>query len=220
MTRQELRDKFRAENPEITDRVITDVTLNTWMKIANKEVCCMTRCIVSNVPQTFNTTIGIQYYDLEQRISNFYDIDDLPGGGVYYNDEALEKASPSEMNHRNSKWLSAEDGTPKRWWMRGKYLWFDVAPDAADDVDVDCILLPSDFDSDSEQPFNELGYLQTYDDSISKYLQWRCKAKVGKPEEANIAKKDYLDYVAWMKKSVRSMKASPIQLKPKSYPSC
>lgn len=219
MTRQELRDKFRVENPEITEKVISDTVLNVWMKIANKEICSNTRCIVSNVPATFNTTIDVQYYDLETLIDNFLDIDDTPGGGVYYNDVSLIKTSPMEMNEQSSKWRSATSGTPKKWWLRGKYLWFDRKPDAAEDVDIDCILLPDDFDSDSELPFNGLEYLQVYDDAISKYLQWRVKQKVGKQEEAAIAKKDYLDYTAWMKKSVRSMKAAPIQFRPKAFPS-
>lgn len=217
-TRQEIREDFRAENPEIDIRVITDATLNVWMKKANKEICCETRCIVSNVSKTFTTTSGLQYYDLESLIDKFFDIDDMPGGGVYYNDEPVDKASPSEMNVKKHKWRSADSGTPSYWWLRGQYLWFDKAPDAAQDVDVDCILLADDLTSDAQQPFNGLSHLQVYTDSISKYLQWRCKAKVGKNDEASIAKKEYLEYLQWMKKSVKRMKAAIIQMRPKSYP--
>lgn len=218
MTREEIRNDFRTENPEITDRVITDATLNLWMKKANKEICAETRCIVTNVSETFNTVIGTQYYDLEAEIDNFFDIDDLPGGGVYYNDVPLEKSSPSEMNSQRNRWRSAQSGTPRKWWMRGKYLWFDVAPVAVQDVDIDCVLIPNDLSSDSQEPFNELGYLQVYSDGISKYLQWRCKAKVEKSEEAAIAQKAYIDYVAWMKKLVRRAKASAIFRRPSAYP--
>lgn len=218
MTREEIRNDFRTENPEITDRVITDATLNTWMKKSNKEICAETRCIVTNVSETFNTTVNIQYYDLESLIDSFFDIDDLPGGGVYYNDVPLEKTSPAELNSSSRLWRSYAAGTPKKWFMRGKYLWFDRMPSAAQDVDVDCILIPNDFDADDEEPFNELGHLQAYTDSISKYLQWRCKAKVGKPEEAASAMKAYLDYVAWMKKNVRRAKASAIFRRPSAYP--
>lgn len=218
MTRQEIRDKWRNENPEITTRVISDAVANDWLLQANKEVCAETRCIVSNVSETFNTVANTQYYDLEAQIDNFFDIDDLPGGGVYYNDVPLEKSSPSEMNSQKRTWRSSSSGTPKKWWMRGKYLWFDKAPDAAQDVDVDCIYIPNDFDSDSEEPFNELGYLQVYSDSLSKYLQWRTKQKVGKQEEAAIAQKAYYDYVAWMKKLVRKAKASAIFRRPSAYP--
>ena len=218
MTRLEIREKFRTENPEITTRVITDDLLSDWMLTANQEICAETRCIVSNVSETFNTVANTQYYDLESMITNFFDIDDLEGGGVYYNDIPLEKTSPSEMNSNSRRWRSFAAGTPKKWFLRGKYLWFDRMPDAAQDVDVDCILIPNDFDSDSEEPFNELGFLQVYCDGINKYLQWRCKAKVGKPEEALTAKKVYQDYVLWMKGMVRRKKATAIYRKPSSYP--
>lgn len=218
MTRSEIRTDFRTENPEVTDRVITDALLNTWMIKANREICAETRCIVTNVSETFNTVANTQYYDLSLQVDNFFDIDDYDGGGVYYNDVALQKSSPAEMNSSNRRWRSLAAGTPKKWWMKGKYLWFDRMPDAAQDVDVDCILIPDDFDSDSKEPFNELGHLQTYADSINKYLQWRCKEKIGKKEDAAIAKSSYVDYVLWMKKIIRKAKASPIYLKPSSYP--
>ena len=218
MTRAEIRASFRVESPEITDRVITDAAINSFMLVANREICAETRCIVTNVSETFNTVANTQYYDLEAEIENFFDIDDSTGGGVYYNDLPLEKSGPAEMNSSNRSWRSFAAGTPKKWWMKGKYLWFDRKPDAAQDVDVDCILIPNDFDSDAEEPFNELGYLQVYSDGISKYLQWRCKAKIGKGDEAAIAKKDYYDYTAWMKKLVRSAKASAIFRRPSSYP--
>lgn len=218
MIRSDIRDKFRNENPEITSRVITDAVLNDWMETANLEMCAETRCIVTNVSETFNTVANTQYYDLESRITNFLDIDDSTGGGVYYNDLPLEKTSPSEMNSSHRSWRSFAAGTPKKWWMKGKYLWFDRKPSAIQDVDVDCILLPNDFDADGEEPFNELGHLQVYADGISKYLQWRCKAKIGKADEAAIAQKAYLDYVAWMKKKVGSAKAATIFRRPGSYP--
>jgi len=217
-TRAEIRERFRAENPEIDVRVIPDATLNSWMKTANKEVCAETRCIVSNVASTFNTTIGLQYYDIQSLISNFFDVDELPGGGIYYNDVPLEKKSPSEMNGLRRSWRSGDSGTPKYWWLRGRYLWFDRAPDAAQDVDIDSILIPDDFDSDSKSPFNEQTHLQIYDDSINKYLQWRTKAKVGKVDESAIAKADYMSYIKWMKSSVGKMRASVIQMRPRSYP--
>ena len=41
---------------------------------------------------------------------------------------------------------------------------------------------------------------------------------MGKKEEAIIAQKAYMDYVVWMKKLVRSAKASAIFRRPSSYP--
>lgn len=218
MTRQEIREDFRTENPEITDRVITDALLNSWMKKANKEICAIARCIVSNVSSTFTASTSAQYYDLESLISKFYDIDDSPGGGVYFNDIPITKSNPAEMNQNKRTWRSSSTNTPKKWWRRGKYLWFDVVPSAAEDVDIDSILLPDDFDADEKEPYNELGHLQVFSDGINKYLQWRCKQKVGKPEEAMTAQKSYYEYTTWMKKMVNSSKAAPIFLRPTSYP--
>jgi hypothetical protein len=203
MTRQELRERFRVENPEITERVLTDAVLNLWLKLGNKEVCTATRCILSNEAETFDTVADTQFYDLQSRITKFLDIDDMPGGGVYYDDVPLTKTTPGEMNSIRRNWRTDESGTPKRYWRRGRYLWLDVPPDAVVELAIDCYLIPDDFDSDVESPYNDLTHLETYHDALSKYLQWRAKEKVGKADEALKAKTDYLDYVKWMKKMVQ-----------------
>ena len=46
MTRAEIIDNFRTENPDITDRVITDALLDVWCKQGDKTICAITRCIV------------------------------------------------------------------------------------------------------------------------------------------------------------------------------
>lgn len=216
MTRAELRNQFRVENPEITDRVITDAELNSFMLSANKQICCETMCIVSNVTETFNSVVDTQYYDLESNITNFYSIDDNPGGGVYYNDLPLTKTTPAELNRNNRSWKSRSSGTPLKYWLRGKYLWFDRAPDASSiEIGVDCAYIPDDFDADGKEPFNELGHLQVFTDGIVKYLQWRCKQKIGKFDEAANAKNDLASYTAWMRKQVRGAKNMTSQIRPK-----
>ena len=213
MTRQEIRERFRSENPDITDRVITDATLNTWMESADKEICAFTRCIVSNVAQTFNTVIGTKYYDLTSNISKFYDIDDMPGGGVYYDDLPLKKITIGELNYKSRGWRTADTGTPRWYFRRGTYLWLHPTPDAVQDVDVDCVLISDDFDSDSETPYNGLTHLEPFHDGISKYLQSRAKQKIGKPEEGAQAKKDYMDYLTWMKKVVKGYSQSSVYMR-------
>lgn len=214
MTRAELRTRFRNENPEITDRVISDAVLSAWMIVGNLEICTITRCIVSNALQNIQSVDGQAYYDLET-ITNFLDIDDMPGGGVYYEDNPLKKASPGEMNLLTKNWRAADEGTPTKWWRRGKYLWLYPTPDtSAEDIDIECILKPNSWTSDVEGPFNNLGHLESYHDGISKYLQWRCKEKIGKLEEAQKCKKDYIDYVQWMKKMVSGYSKSAIFFKP------
>lgn len=210
MTRLEIRNKFRAENPDVTERVITDATLNEWLISGDKEICALTRCIVSNVSETFNTVINTQYYDLTAQIDKFYDIDDMPGGGVYYNDVPLKKTTPGEMNYTARSWRTRSSGTPQKYWRRGKYLWFDRAPDAVQDVDIDCVYVSDDFDSDSVAPYNQLEHLEPFHDGLVKYLQRRTKQKIGKPEDAATAEKDYMDYVKWMKKTVKGYSQSAV----------
>lgn len=214
-TRQELRDKFRQENPEITERVITDATLNSWMKTANREAACITRCIISDESKTFNTTVNVQKYDLETLVQKFYDIDDMPGGGVYYDGKPMTKSSAGEMNRRSKSWKAYSAGVPRYYWRRGKYLWFERKSSAVVQISIDCILLPDDFDDDADMPFNGLTSLQPYDEAISKYLQKRAKQKVGKYDEARAASDDYTEYLAWMAKAVKSAKYGPVSLVPR-----
>lgn len=217
MNRLEIRNKFRAENPEVTDRVVTDATLNEWLKSGNLEIACLTRCIISDTSYTIEATINIQKYDLPANISKFFDIDDMPGGGVYYNDKPLIKASQGEMNQTARYWKSRTAGEPKFYWRRGKYLWLDRPANATgDDIEIDAVLMPEDFDSDAKEPFNELTHLRPFHDSLVKYLQYRNKQKVGKQEEASIAKSDYTDYVDWMKKTVQGSNRSASFLRVKA----
>lgn len=215
MNRQNIRQKFRDENPEITERVISDSTLNSWMATANDEICCETRCIVSNEPEVIESQANIKYYDLESNIENFYDIDNFPSVGVYYNGKGLKLSSAGEENDRNKNWRNASSGTPLRFWRKGKYLWLHPTPDTSDiEIEVDCIFKPETFNSDTQEPFNGLGHLQPYCDGINKYLQWRVKAKVGKIDESTIAHKDYLTYVSWMKKQIKGNKYNAVRIKP------
>ncbi len=215
-TRLEIREDFRVENPEIDENVITDAQLNTWAKKANKEICAITRCIVTNTSETFNSVVDTQYYDLSDKIDQFFEIDDIPGGGVYYDGKPLKKATPSELNQFNSSWKSRTSGTPKKWWRRGKYLWFDWKPSAIKVISVDAVLIPDDFSDDDQMPYNNLEHLSPYDEGIQKYLQWKAKAKIGKTDEAAIAKAEYAEYTKWMKKMVAGYSNAGIYLRPSS----
>jgi len=216
MNRLEVRQLFRQDSPEVTDRVCSDTVLNSWIDLANREAGCAARCIVSNIPETFHSVEDLQYYDLESNIDNFYDIDDVPGGGVFYDDSPLTKTSPAEMNYKSSQWKSKDSGTPKKWWRRGKFLWFDYAPDTGDlDIEVDCVYIPSDLSTDASEIFNGLGHLQPYSEAISKFLQIKAKELLGKYNEATQAMQHYQKYVAWMKAQVAGYSQTAIYMRPK-----
>jgi len=204
MDRATLRSRFRGENPELTERVVTDIVLNGWMLDADKDVSAFTRCVISNVPETFDSVEDDQYYDLTGNISKFFDIDEYPGGGVWYDDEPLTKCSESEMNYILRNWKTADSGTPKKYFRRGKYLWFDYAP-AADDVEIaiSTVYVSDDFDSDGATPYNGLSYLEPFHQAVLKYMQWKGKMKVGKDDEELMAAKEYYTYIKRMKKAIQ-----------------
>lgn len=216
MTRLEIRTAFRNENPEVTTNVILDATLNDWLLKANREICAATFCILSNATPSFNSVINQQYYDLELNISQFYSINDMPGGGVFYDNLPLRKVTPGEMNVIRKSWKTSDAGIPRRYWRQGKYLWFDVKPVAIKSIGVDSYLIPDDFNDDSKTPFNQLGHLVPFHDSLSKYLQWRCKEKIGKDDEGARAKQSYLDYVKWMKSQCKSSNQQSVFMRPSS----
>ncbi len=216
-TRLDIRTDFRNENPEITQAVISDAVLNSWLLKGNIEVACASLCISTNTSIVFNSAVGVQYYDLEANIAMFYAINDMPGGGVYYNNLPLKKATPAEMNYVKKTWKTSGNGTPIRYWRNGKYLWFEYPPDAITPIAVDAFLLPNPFNDDSQTPFNQLAHLTPYHDSLSKYLQWKCKEKVGKDDEGMKAKAAYLDYVKWMKKMVKGGNQAAVFMRPSSY---
>ena len=201
MNRETIRSRFRSENPEITERVISDSVLNGWMEDGDKDICAITKCLKSNVPETFSSVVDLQYYDLTAQISKFYDIDEYPGGGVWYDDDPLEKATEAEMNYIMRNWKDASSGTPKRYFRRGQYIWFDVAPDTADlDIAISTVYISDDFDSDGKTPYNQLSYLEPFHVGILKYLQWKTKQKVGKDQESAKAEQEYYTFAKRMKK--------------------
>jgi len=212
MTRSDLRERFRTENPEVTERVITDALLNDFLFDGDKETCAMTRCVVGDTEWT--SVEDDQYWDLTQKIDNFFDIDEYPGGGVAYDDDRLEKTTIAQLDEESSAWRTRSSGTPKKYFRRGQYLWFDRPVDDALTIQVYAVLISDDFDNDTIMPFNQLPYLEPFHGGLIKYLQWRVKAKIGKTEEAKTAKQEWLDFVAWMKKELGGGKYGIISLRP------
>lgn len=213
MIRSELVDKFRVENPEITVRVITNAVLYVWCTQADKDFCARTRCIVNDEPETITTSENDQSFDLEAEITSFFDIDEWPGGGVIYNNKQLKKTTPAELFQLSPNWLNRASGVPKKYFRRGKSLWLDRPIDsAADDILVYAVLNSNDWTTDVA-PYNELEHLEAFHEGISKYLQWRCKAKVGKPNEAKTAMTEYLAYTLWVKKELGGGKYGSIYLR-------
>jgi len=216
MTREEIVEKFRTENPDITKNVISDTLLYDWCLTADKEICAATRCITDQNGTTITTAEDDSYYDLTDKIDKFYDIDDFPGSGVLYNSKRIEKTTMAKLDEDYPNWRSRSSGTPREWYRRGQWLYLDRPIDSKEyNIKVYSVLISDDFDDDDITPFNQLSFLEPFHDGINKYLQWRGKQKKGNDNEAMIAKQDYMDYIAWMRKTIGGNKFGPIYFQPK-----
>lgn len=214
MTRAEIIDMFRVDNPEITSRVISDARLHNWTLIGDKEICAETRCIVDNgTPIT--TAENDESFDLTAHITNFYDIDDFPGSGVLYDEERLEKVTMAQLDEEDINWRSNSSGTPEKYYKRGRYIFLDRPIDSnAEDLVVYSVLLSTDFDNDIKTPYNELPYLEPFHYAIVLYLQKKAKMKVGKRNEELKAVQEFNAYVKWMKKMLIGGRHGAIQFRP------
>lgn len=217
MNRAEIRQVFRDGNPDLPVRVLSDTVLNNWCLLADQEICAETRCIVTNESVTFDSVASAWYYDLSSKVTNFYEIDDFPGGGVYYNDDPLTKITPGRMNTIDSTWKSRSNGTPTRYWRRGQYLWLDRPTEADVEMAVDAYLYPDDFDSDEKTPYDGLTHLIPFHEAIVRYLEWRGKQKIKDPEASAIAYANYIAYRKDMKKKVRGYQQGHSQMRIKAY---
>lgn len=220
MDREEIISTFRAENPEIPERVIKDTVLAVWCKQGNIEICAKTRCIVDQEGTTISTTEDDERWPLSSNIPNFFDIDEYPGGGVTYNAERIRFITLAQLDAESPSWRSRSSGTPKKYWRAGDYIYVDRPVDSEeDDIVVYSILKPDEFAADDATPYNELGYLEPFHYGINKYLEMRAMQKIGKEDDGKRAKADYDVYVAWMKKTLGGSKYAKTQIRPASYPS-
>lgn len=212
MNRAEIKEVFRTENPEITTNVVTDAQLNIWCKQADKVICAIARCITGSI--SFTSASDEESWKLTDKDPKFYDIDENPGGGVAYNNKRLGKTTKADLDSESPNWRTRDSGTPKKYYRRGEYIYFDRPVDDAKTIDIDIVKISDDFDDDSKTPYNQLSYLEPFHYGINKYLQWKAKWKVRKYEEAQIAKEDFFDYAKWMKKELIGGKFGIIHIKP------
>jgi hypothetical protein len=213
MTRAEIKDDLRRLCPEISATVLTDAALNSMLLVGDKEVAARTRCIVGDY--TWECADDEQYWDLTTKIPTFYAIDSFPGGGVCFDDEALEEITIAELDQKSSNWRSRTSGDPDYYWTRGKMLWFDRPVKTGADIQVYFAAVSDDFNSDDITPFNQLSYLEPFHNSLVLYLVMRAKSKVGKMEESAMAKQEYENYLMWMRKEIISSKKGVVHIQPK-----
>ena len=213
MTRGEIITRFRQENPEITTNVAADSVLQSWCEIGDKEIGTRVRLVKGDT--TFAATVSQSSYTLTNEITNFYDIDEFPGGGVEYNANRLVLETPSSLGEKRSSWGSASDGTPIDYYRRQGNLVLGRPPDATNNIKVWTVLIPNALDDDSKTPFNQLSYLEPYHYSLVLYLKMRIfMGKVKKKDQGAMAQQEYESYINWMKKEINRGTYTPIQLRP------
>lgn len=216
MNRYDIRQAFRGECPEITDRVISDTTLNSWLLTGDKSVSAIARCIIGETTLTSvaSSTVYTARIDLVDSITKFYDIDDYPGGGVVFDNEPLIKTSVAKLDEdTGGYWRDRSAGKPEEYYRRGKWLYFDrpvSSSYASKDIIIYSVLISDDFDDDTIMPFNNLSYLEPFHHSLVLYLKWRAKSSVGKAGEGELAKNEFMTYTNWMKSVIGGGVHAPI----------
>jgi len=216
MTRDDIISTFRHENPRITTNVLSNAVLYDWCIVGDKDICARTRCIVDQDGTDITPSENDTYVKISSYIPKFYDIDEFPGSGVLYNSKRIKRKTMSELDEEAATWRSRTAGTPKAYYRRGDYIYFDRPIDSnAYTVTIYCILVPNDFDAATKTPFNELGYLEPFHYGVVKYLQWQAKKKVGKGDEGEVAKKEYLEYIAYMYSMIGGGRIGKIRMVPR-----
>ncbi len=214
MIRSEIKSKFREENPEITDRVIGDTVLGSWLEEGNKEVCMLTRCIVDQDGTTIETSENDQVWDLTNVIDNFFMIDTYSGSGVTYNGKRLREKTMAQLDEESPNWRSRSSGTPKAFYQRGKWLYVDRPIDSnEEDIKVYAVLIPDAY-TDDVAPFNQLEHLSPFHYSLVLYLQKRAKAKIGKTGEELKVRQEYDRYISNMRKVLIGSRSGVINFRP------
>ena len=101
MNRLDIRTRFRIENPEITERVLTDAQANSILLEGNINFAVQARMVVGS--STILSVSGVSQYDVTQDNELFVDIDEFPGGGVAYNGIRIDMVTKAQLDNENSR---------------------------------------------------------------------------------------------------------------------
>lgn len=223
MLMSDIIQRFRDENPELDQSVIPDSVLMQWLLIGDQEVCMKARLIILE-DVILSAVVGQGTYNLTPLNPLFFDINEMPGGGVSYftatTYKRLTKTTKSYLDANNSQWRTASTGVPKYYYRSGNNIVVYPKPNSTVvNFTLDLVLLSNPFNSLSITPYNQIPYLAPFHYALVLYLQWRAKGKIGKEDEAKSAYSLYESYVQWMIKTIGGGKYGAIEFRPSGLPS-
>jgi len=212
MTKQEIMDRFRQENPEITTRVISNSVLEAWAEVGELEIATFTRCIRKKI--SFTSIVDEDSYDLSAQEPLFFDIDEFPGGGIIYNNKRLVHTTFAILDEERANWRSQSSGTPYDYVRFNESIMLGRKASSAQTILAYLVVRSNAFNSNSAEPFNEFEHLLPFHYSIVLYLTKRAKGKIGKDKDVKSAMAEYAAYIKWMKSLINRGIFNEIKMRP------
>jgi len=213
MTRGDIISRFRQENPSVTKNVATSAVLQSWTEIGNLEIATKARLIRGET--TFPSIIDKTEYNLTTEIPKFYDIDELPGSGVIYDNRQIDSKSISLLDQQRPSWRTQANGVPRDYYRRNQFLNLGRKPSAVKDILVYTVLIADPLDDDSKTPFNQFAHLEPFHYALVLYLEKRVYGnKVIRKFSEMTATEEYNAYVSWITKETQRGIYDNIQIRP------
>ncbi len=217
MTRGEIIARMREENPEVTENVASDSVLQSWCEAGNLEVATKARLIKGET--TFSSIVNETNYNLTTEIPKFYDIDELPGSGVIYDNRQMDMKSVALIDQERPSWRTQAAGVPRDYYRRNQFLVLGRKPSSIKDILVYTVLIPDALDDNTKTPFNQFTHLEAFHYSLVLYLEKRVfGGKVKRPGSEMTATAEYDAYVEWLSDEVNRGIYGNIQIRrPTNY---
>jgi len=184
-TRGDIRDEVRrlVRDVDTTNQRWTDAVLNTRINLAEKEFVRKTRCIEKSEYTT--TVVNISTYILPSNILSSRRISYaiIPLTGTTTNYRLMEYYTKEGLDVKYPFWENADASDPRRYFYEQDRITIYPKPSSTyagyQFLKHDYYALPDDMDEDTDIPFNNLGYLYSFHESIKWYVCYLCAIDSG-----------------------------------------
>jgi hypothetical protein len=194
--RSSIRYKIQDSTATSNNPIFTDVELNKRINTVQRDIAKFTLCMYDNQYSTPIT--GVREY---ARPSNCITIDRVSflqtSSTTSY--KKLELKTMGGMDRDLIGWESYTPGRPLYYYKRGNVIGFD-RPIAstycyANAIKIDYYKYPADMTSDSDTPFDNTDYLQTYSDIIVLGVSARCLQDKMRTTESTAIQTEYIGLI-------------------------